>query len=126
MKSHAGDNPYLCALCNQELISRNYPQRSGKGHAMNNPYSWALCCKEFISINHPKRHINMNNKKFHITFLFNIQDLLQKIFSFGNICQELRNLLKDPDLCFCEWDPLFLSGHDMAAQHNLPGVTLSG
>ena len=44
----------------------------------------------------------------------------------NNICQELRNLLKDPDLCFCEWDPLFLSGHDMAAQHDLPGVTLSG
>ena len=45
----------------------------------------------------------------------------------GNtICQELRNLLKDPDLRFCEWDPSFLSGHDMAALHDLPGVTLSG
>ena len=21
------------------------------------------------------------------------------------ICQDLRNLLRDPDLCFCEWDP---------------------
>ena len=85
MKSHDGDNTYLCALCNQELISRNYPQRHNKGHAMYNPYPCALFFKEFISINHPKRHINMNNAKFYIIVLFNIQELLQEIFSFGNV-----------------------------------------
>ena len=74
MKSHAGDNPYLCALCNKELISRNYLQRHMKGHAMDNPYPCALCFKEFISINHTKRHINNHNGKFHITILFNIQE----------------------------------------------------
>ena len=41
--------------------------------------------KEFISINHPKRHINIINRKLHITVLFNIQEPLQKIFSFGNV-----------------------------------------
>ena len=85
MKSHAGDNLYICALCNQEVISRNYPQTHNKGHAMDNTYPCALCFKEFISINHPKRHRNMNNGKFHITFWFNIQELPQEIFSFGNV-----------------------------------------
>ena len=107
MKSHAGDNPYLCALCNQELISRNYLQRHMKGHAMDNPYPCALCFKEFISINHPKRHINRNNGKFHITFFlyprnwfarenfFSVQ-LLQEIFSFGNVISRQKNIMGIP------------------------------
>ena len=81
MKSHAGENPYVCALCNQELISRNYLQRHMKGHVMDNPYPHALFFKEFIFINHPKKHINRNNGIFHITVLFNIQENgFQEIF----------------------------------------------
>ena len=80
MKSHAGDNPYICALCNQKPISRNYPQRHNTGHAMVHPYPY-----QGIHLHQPpKRHINMNNGKFNITVLFNIQELLQEIISFGN------------------------------------------
>ena len=107
MKSHAGDNPYLCALCNQELISRNYLQRHMKGHAMDNPYPCALCFKEFISINYPKRHINRNNGKLYITVLFIIQEnglqerfflvqLLQEIFSFGNVIDRQKTSWEYP------------------------------
>ena len=50
---------------------------------MKYPYPCAICLKEFISINHPKRNINTNNGKFHGT-VFNIQELLQDIITFGN------------------------------------------
>ena len=30
------------------------------------------------------------------------------------ICQALRNILKDPDLCFCEFDPYDLPGQDIS------------
>ena len=62
-----GDNPCICALCNQELISRNYQQRHNTGHNMEYPYPCGLCFKEFISINHPNIHTNMNTGKFNIT-----------------------------------------------------------
>ena len=42
MNIYPGENPYICALCNQELISKNYFQRHMKYHAMDNPYPCAL------------------------------------------------------------------------------------
>ena len=51
-----------------------------------------------ISINHQKRHIDMNNGKFDITVLFNIQELLQEIFSisFGNVIVRHKNIMGIP------------------------------
>ena len=92
MKSYAGDNLYLCALCNQELINRNYPQRQNKGHAMDNPY---LCSMfQGIHLQQPTKetYINMNNGKFIVTVLFNIQEQLKEIFRFGNVIDRQKNI----------------------------------
>ena len=111
MKSLAWDNPYICALCNQELISRCYLQRHMKGRAINNQYPCALCLKECISINHPKRQINRNSGKFQIAVFCNIQEndlqeydlqefflmqLLQEIFSFGNVISRQKTSWEYP------------------------------
>ena len=81
MKNHAGDNLYICALCNLEPISRNYPQRHNPGHSMDNPYPY-----QGIHLHQPpKEAYNVNIGKFHIAVLFNIQEQLQEIFSFGNV-----------------------------------------
>ena len=101
MKGHAGDNLYLCALCNQKLICRNYPRRHNKVHSMDNTYPYALCFREFISINHTKRHLNMNSGKF--------QELLTEIFSFGNVNGRQKTFWEYPATqsmqkrCVCYW-----------------------
>ena len=57
MKIHAGDNQYICALCDQELISRNYLKRHMKIHTKDNSYKCALCGEGFISRNHLKKRM---------------------------------------------------------------------
>ena len=92
MKSYAGENLYLCALCNQELINRNYPQRQNKGHAMDNPYLCSLF--QGIHLQQPikETYVNMNNGKFIVTVLFNILEQLKEIFRFGNVIDRQKNI----------------------------------
>ena len=93
------------------------------------------CTNQVKSNYNLQEHIatkHQNNKMFECEKCSSDSQIVQNLIKTehdskcgNNICQELGNLLEDPDLCFCEWDTPFLSGQDMAALHDLPGVTLS-
>ena len=58
MKRHPVNNLY--AMCGKCFISWNNIQIHMKSHAWNNPYICALCGEEFISRNHIKRRIKIH------------------------------------------------------------------
>ena len=57
MKSHSGDNPYPCFLC-QELMYINYQKLNMKIYSCENPYYCDLCGKQLIFRNNIKGYMN--------------------------------------------------------------------
>ena len=59
--SHTRNNPYICALCGEEFISRNHINRRTKIHTLENFKHCHLCGKVLIPGNHLESNANQLN-----------------------------------------------------------------